>query len=162
MNTWAPLFSKIVRSSLWSETDCVVKIFLTLLAVKDADHIARFTAYEIGDMAKKTERETLDALAVLASPDTLRIEPQPYEGRRVEKVEGVGWRILNGQFYENLMREANNRVRKTQWESAKRAKQKSGIESWRPKRHRPSEDERGVSPGDVKKSIESKDGQPIK
>src|SRR5580704_18133792 len=103
MNTWAPVFSKIVDSSLWREDDYVVKVFLSMLAKKDADHVVRANAFMIGEWSKKTEKEALSALRVLASPDTNRIEPQPFDGRRIKKVDG-GWLVLNGQFYEDLMR----------------------------------------------------------
>jgi hypothetical protein len=108
MNTWAPLFSKIVDSSLWVEPDYVVKVFLTMLAKKDADHVVRGTAFMIGKWANKLEKEVLDALKILSSPDTRRLEPQPFEGRRIQKVDD-GWLILNGQFYQDLMKQVNRR-----------------------------------------------------
>ncbi len=109
MNSWAPLFAKIVHSSLWAEPDYVCKIFVTMMAVKDADHIVRHTAYAIGRLSHKTEQEVLKALEILMAPDKSRVEPQPYDGRRVEKVE-AGYLILNGQYYEDLMRMENRRV----------------------------------------------------
>lgn len=121
VNTWAPLFAKIVDSSLWREKDEVIKIFLTMLAKKDADQIVRATAYMIGEWSKKTEAEVLDALKVLAAPDRKRIEPQPYEGRRIKKVED-GWLILNGQYYEDLMRSVNRRAYKARKQAEYRAK----------------------------------------
>lgn len=123
MNTWAPVFSKIVDSSIWREPDCVVKIFITMLAKKDSDHVVRATAFMIGEWAKKTEKETLDALKVLSSPDTKRIEKQPFDGRRVEKVED-GWLILNGQTYEDLMRDVNRRNYKADWARNSRRKKR--------------------------------------
>jgi hypothetical protein len=112
MNTWTPLFSKIVDSSVWAEPDCVVKVFLTMMALKDADQVVRYNAFAIGQRAHKTEAEVLEALEVLAAPDKKRIEPQPHEGRRVEKVDG-GWLLLNGQYYEDMMRSINRRAYKT-------------------------------------------------
>lgn len=112
MYTWTPLFSKIVDSSVWAEPDHVVKVFLTMMALKDADHVVRYNAFGLAQRAHKTEKEVLDALKILSSPDRTRIEPQPHDGRRIEKVEGVGWRILNGQHYEDLMRSVNRRAYK--------------------------------------------------
>ncbi len=123
MNTWAPVFSKIVDSSLWLEDDLVVKVFLTLLAKKDADQIVRANAFMIGQWSKKTEKEALEALRVLSSPDKKRIEPQPHEGRRIKKVDD-GWLILNGQFYEDMMRKINRRAYKAAKESERRAAKK--------------------------------------
>jgi hypothetical protein len=123
MNSWAPLFSKIVDSSLWREDDLVVKVFLTMLAKKDADQIVRANAFMIGEWAKKSEADTLKALRVLSNPDTKRLEKQPYEGRRVEKVEG-GWRILNGLYYEEEMRKLNRKEYKAMKQREYRARGK--------------------------------------
>lgn len=121
MNTWAPLFSKIVDSSLWCEPDFVVKVFITMLAKKDADHVVRGSAFNIASWAKKTEKEALEALRVLSSPDTRRLEPQPFDGRRIERVEG-GWLVLNGQSYQDLMRGINRRQYKAAKQAEYRAK----------------------------------------
>lgn len=125
MNTWSPIFARIVDSSLWEEEDTVVKVFITMLAKKDADHVVRGSAYNIAQWAKKGEADVLRALEVLSKPDTRRIEAQPYEGRRIERV-GDGWLILNGQHYEDLMRKANRREYKRQWQAEARAKVRRG------------------------------------
>jgi len=121
MNTWAPLFSKIVDSSLWCEPDFVVKVFITMLAKKDADHIVRGSAFNIASWARKTEKEVLEALRVLSSPDKRRLEPQPFEGRRIEKVD-EGWLVLNGAAYQDLMRGVNRREYKRVKQAEYRAK----------------------------------------
>lgn len=120
MHTFAPLFNTVVDSSLWLEPDYVVKIFLTMLAKKDHDHVVRGTAFNISVWAKKTEQEVLDALKILSSPDTKRIEKQAFEGRRVERVED-GWLVLNGAVYRELMVQSNERARKRRWAAEKRA-----------------------------------------
>lgn len=129
MNSFAPLFSNIVDSSLWSEDDHVCKVFVTLLAIKNADHVARITAFALGRKCwpldpENSERRALDALAILAAPDTKRIEKQPYDGRRIERTED-GWRVLNGQAYEDMMRSLSRKVYKARWERDKRASKKS-------------------------------------
>ncbi len=123
MNTYAAIFSKIVDSSLWDEPDYVVKVFITLLAKKDKDQVVRANAYMIGRWARKTEKETLDALRVLSSPDKKRLEPQEHEGRRVQKVED-GWLVLNGQMYQDLMVEVNRRAGKAKAEAERRIRLK--------------------------------------
>lgn len=120
MNTWAPLFSKIVDSSLWLEEDWVIKIFITMVVKKDADHVVRANAFMISQWAKKTEQEVLDAFKILSSPDKKRLEPQPYQGRRIERCE-EGWMILNGELYRDLMVQANERARKRRWAAERRA-----------------------------------------
>jgi hypothetical protein len=106
MNRYAPLWSGIVDSSIWDEPDYVVKIFITMLAKKDLDHVVRGNAFNIARWSRKTEKEVLDALKVLAAPDKRRLEPQPFEGRRIERVE-EGWLVLNGSNYVKAMQKAN-------------------------------------------------------
>lgn len=116
---WTPLWSGIVYSSLWALPDGVVKIFMTMLAVKGSDHIVRLSAYEIGRLANKTEKEVLDALGILCAPDTIRLEKQEYDGRRIEKVEG-GWLILNGQKYQDAMQDLIRRNGQAKWQREQR------------------------------------------
>lgn len=120
---YVPLFSKIVDSSLWDEPDYVVKIFITILVKKDKDDIVRASAYNISRWARKTEAEVLEALKILSSPDSRRLEPQLFEGRRIERVEG-GWKILNAEHYQREMRAANRReyLRDKQAEHRERVK----------------------------------------
>lgn len=110
MNTYSPLWNKIVESSIWDEPDPVRILFTTMLAVKDADHIVRKTAFQLGKLSRYDEAIVLDALKVLASPDTKRIEPQPFEGRRIQAVED-GWLVLNGEKYREMAREEARKAR---------------------------------------------------
>ncbi len=126
MNTYSPLFSFVVDSSLWCEEDATIKVFLTMLAVKDADHIVRFTAFQLARKCNKTEQEILDALLVLASPDKKRIEPQEHQGRRIKKVEG-GWLVLNGQKYKEMAQEEARKAKNRRGVAAFRLRQKLGI-----------------------------------
>lgn len=77
----------IVYSSLWDEEDFVIKVFMTMLALKDSDHVYRGTAYQLGVQSRKSETEVLDALKVLSSPDTGRKEAQEHDGKRIRGVE---------------------------------------------------------------------------
>lgn len=121
--TWAPLWSMIVGSSLWHEPDYVIKIFLTMLALKDEDHIYRGSAFELADRSKKTEQEVLDALKILASPDRRRIEKQEHDGRRIQAVED-GWFVLNGEKYREMVQREMKRARDRRAAKAYRARQK--------------------------------------
>jgi hypothetical protein len=127
MDYFTPLWSGIVDSSLWDEPDYVVKVFVTMLAIKDPDFIVRKTAYQIARQARKTEAEVLEALKILAAPDTKRLEPQPYNGRRLEKVKD-GWLILNGEKYQEKMVQHFKRARWARAQAAKRERdrQKKG------------------------------------
>lgn len=129
MDTYTPLFSKIVDSSVWTEADYVCKVFITLLAVKDRDQVARVNAFEVGRKCwpgdPEAEKRALDALNILAAPDTKRIEPQPFDGRRIEKVER-GWLVLNGEHYRELARRCKHREDSAQHMARKRASSGNG------------------------------------
>lgn len=113
----------IVDSSLWREPDYVIKVFLTMIALKDEDHVYRGTAFALADRSKKTEAEVLDALKILSSPDTKRIEKQEFDGRRIESVED-GWYILNGVKYRELVQKEMKRARDRRSAKAYRERQK--------------------------------------
>lgn len=124
MNTWAPLWSGIVDSSLWEEDGDVVKVFMTILATKDADHICRMDAYRIGRKCNIDELKILDILKLLASPDKRRKIKQEFEGRRIKAVED-GWMVLNGAKYRQMVQDE---MRKRRWAKAQanvRLKKKS-------------------------------------
>jgi hypothetical protein len=126
MEYWNPIFSRIVDSSIWLEPDFVRIVFVTMLAKKDYDHVCRGSAFQISRWSNKTEAETLEALRILSEPDKRRVEPQPHEGRRIQKVL-EGWLILNGEVYQNLMRGMNRREYKTKWQRDNRNSAKTQI-----------------------------------
>lgn len=127
---------------MWREPDYVIKVYLTMLALKDEDHIYRGTAYALADRAKKTESEVLDALKILSSPDTLRKEKQEYDGRRIEAV-GDGWFILNGPKYREMVAIEMKRARDRRASKAYRDRKKG--------KHLPGEDRyvKGVENGTI-------------
>lgn len=131
MNTWSPLWSFCVESSLWDEPDYVVKVFLTMMAVKDEDHIVRFSAYQLAHKARKTETEVLDALKILSSPDTRRLEKQEFNGRRIKAVED-GWLILNGSKYREMVSIEMKKARDRKAAKAYRERQKAIKNSGKP------------------------------
>lgn len=102
MDAWAPLWSKIVDSSLWTEPLHVRVLFVTMMALKDRDHVVRFNAFGLSQRAHMSEKEVMDGLKVLQAPDKKRLEKQDFDGRRVKKVDG-GWLLLNGEKYRELM-----------------------------------------------------------
>lgn len=123
MDTWTPLWSKIVDSSIWCEPDTVRIVFITMLALKDSDHVVRHSAFQLGQRAKKTEDEVLKALKVLSSPDKKRLEPQPYDGRRIQRVED-GWLMLNGEEYRKKVSDEMRKARIRRAQSSYRQKHK--------------------------------------
>lgn len=131
MRNWCPLWNGIVYSSVWSEPDYVLKVFLTMLALKDKFHIVSLTAYQLSRLSQKTEIEVLDALKILSSPDTKRLEKQEFEGRRIKAVP-EGWLVLNGEKYNRLVQieqtRRRNRESQQKWRDRKKAAQPSRSE----------------------------------
>jgi hypothetical protein len=123
MRSWTPLWSLIVDSSIWEEPDHVRIVWVTMLALKDSDDVCRGTAFQLARRAHKTEREVLDALRVLSSPDTIREEPQEHGGRRIQAVED-GWLILNGAKYREMMQKEMEKARWRRAQAKQRLKQK--------------------------------------
>ena len=117
MTGWVPIVSDIVDSSLWDEPDYVIKVFLSMLAKKDADFIVWGDIYTIAKHANKRDRieEVLEAIRILESPDTKKpLVKQKFDGRRIEAVTG-GWKILNGPKYQQLVSDFREKKRKREW-----------------------------------------------
>lgn len=119
---WTPIWNKILESSVWEEPYHVRLLWVAMLMMRDRDNVVRATAYQMSRRANIKESEALDGLVVLSSPDTKRLEPQPHEGRRIEKVED-GWLILNGEVYDKLLKEVKRRNYQSEWMKEKRAKE---------------------------------------
>jgi hypothetical protein len=126
MNTWAPLWSQVVESTLWEEPLEVRVLFLTMLAIKDPDHVVRMPLRRLVKKAQMEVDLVESALKVLMSPDTKSLDEQPEEGRRLKEVEG-GWLVINGEHYRKEMSRLMTRFRKSEWQKKKRHSEKSKI-----------------------------------
>ena len=80
MNTWAPIFSQLPESTLWEEPLAVRVLFMTMLSIKDPDHVVRMPFRRLckkANLAKDPEenaRLVQEALDVLLRPDGRSIE----------------------------------------------------------------------------------------
>lgn len=124
MNTFSPLFSNLVESSVWDEPYHVRILFVSMLAIKDFDHVVRKNNYQLMKRANVTLQEVEEGLQVLSSPD-LKRPGQEFEGRRIERVED-GWLVLNGQNYEDQMRKISRRFYKARKQREYRRVEKLG------------------------------------
>lgn len=101
MNGYTKLFSQIITSTIWQEpNDCRV-LWITMLALKDADHVCRATVPSLAKLADISVEQCEDYLERFQQPDKYS-RSQEHEGRRIEKVED-GWYILNGEKYRQKM-----------------------------------------------------------
>jgi hypothetical protein len=103
-----------------------------MLALKDSRHIVDTNAFRLGrrcwpmESPVDAEKKAMKAIKILSSPDTRRVEKQDFDGRRIEKVDG-GYLILNGQLYEDLMRDVSRKVYKARKEREYRNNRKLKI-----------------------------------
>ena len=123
MNTWSPLYSQVVDSTLWEEPLAVRVLFLTMLAIKGPDHIISMPFRRLCKKANMEPEICQGALAVLLNPDKRSVDDQEFEGRRVREVDG-GWLVLNGEHYRQEMSKLMLRFRKTEWQRQDRAKKR--------------------------------------
>ena len=105
---YVKLFSQILDSSIWLESDQTLRVWITLLAAMDQDGYAHFAA--VGNLANRAHvsvEACQDAVRVLEAPDEYSSD-DANEGRRIERVPG-GWIVLNCAKYRELGREENRR-----------------------------------------------------
>jgi hypothetical protein len=87
----------ILDSSLWSEDLSVRVVFLTMLAMSDANGLVAATAPGIAARARLSLDDTRAALDVLSSPDQ-DSRSLADEGRRIRRVDG-GFFLVNYEQY---------------------------------------------------------------
>ena len=100
MAGYTKLFSSILASSIWNETDVVRIVWITLLAMSDKNGTVDASVGGIAHQARKTREDTQTALAVLMAPDEDSKNPE-HEGRRIEPLEHGGFAILNYSSYRD-------------------------------------------------------------
>lgn len=118
------LFASIVTSSVWSESDSVRIVWVSMLAIADRTGVVGASIPGLARVANVSREKCEEALTVLASPDPDDCSGVK-EGRRIEAVAG-GWRIVNyltyrergrnedrREYFREAKREARSRVSTT-------------------------------------------------
>ena len=117
------LFTKILDSSIWMESDGTRLVWLTLLAAMDQDGFCSFASVaNLAHRARVTLQAARVAVDVLEKPDPNSADPDN-DGRRIERTQG-GWVVLNARKYGELvtadqMRQ-HNRERQRRFRERKR------------------------------------------
>lgn len=92
------LFSRIVASSIWNESKDTKIVWVTILAMKNQDHIVDCSLGGLAVLARVSLEECEKAVAVLEAPDpddSSGVE----QGRRIKKIQG-GWLVVNGEAWQ--------------------------------------------------------------
>lgn len=96
------LFTKILDSSIWLESDTTRLVWLTLLAAMDEDGFAQFASVaNLAHRARVTPDACAEAVRCLESDDPHSADPDN-GGRRLERVDG-GWMVLNAHKYKQMV-----------------------------------------------------------
>lgn len=96
------LFTKILDSSIWLESDSTRLVWLTLLSAMDEDGFAQFASIaNLAHRARVAPEACAEAVKCLEDPDANSGDPD-HEGRRIERVNG-GWIILNAGKYRLMV-----------------------------------------------------------
>lgn len=102
------LFTKILDSTIWLESDSTRLVWITFIAAMDEDgFVALSSVGNVAARARVSVEAAEAALKALESPDS--VDPnQDYEGRRIERVPS-GWMVLNASKYRDIIRRATAR-----------------------------------------------------
>lgn len=98
---YTKLFSEIIMSTVWRESDTTRILWITMLALRDRWHRVDASLPGLADAARISLKQCQEGLTILSSPDP-HSRTKDHEGRRIRDIDG-GWEILNGEKYRNKM-----------------------------------------------------------
>jgi hypothetical protein len=98
---YTKLFSDIVDSSIWDESAETCKVWVTLLALSNADGLVRGSVGWLAGKSRVTVKACELALKKFAAPDPKSRTPDN-DGRRIEVLED-GWLILNYLLFRDRL-----------------------------------------------------------
>lgn len=101
MKGYTKLFHSLIYSTIWQEPVETKVVWITMLAMKDADGKVLCSIPFLAKSAGVTLEQCLAALEKFKSPDPYS-STKVKEGRRVEDVDG-GWFIINHYKYMDEM-----------------------------------------------------------
>lgn len=101
------MFNTIVTSTIWQEDDTTRIVWITMLAIADADGKVSAAIPGLASVANVTVEDCEKAVNKLKSPDSYS-RTKDFEGRRIEETDG-GWTILNYLKYRRMMSEEERR-----------------------------------------------------
>ncbi len=98
------LFNKILDSSIWLENQPTRLVWITFIACMDQDGtVALSSIGNVANRARVSDSEAAEAIHCLESPDVYNPD-QENEGRRIERVPGVGWIVINAPKYRDIVK----------------------------------------------------------
>src|SRR6185369_12217244 len=98
---YTKLFGDLITSTIWREPNNCRVLWITMLAIKDKDHVCRATVPWLADTCKISIEECELYLKRFQEPD-VHSRNKAHEGRRIAP-HSEGWYILNGPYYQEKM-----------------------------------------------------------
>ena len=98
---YTKLFSELITSTIWAESDETRIVWITMLALKDKWGVVNATMPGLAHLARVPVPVCEQAVGKFLAPDKYS-RTADFEGRRIEACEG-GWRVLNHEKYRRLM-----------------------------------------------------------
>jgi len=127
-DTYTKLFSSITESTVWGEAYATRIVWVTMLAMADAQGNVYGAIPGLARRANVTLQEVEAALAAFLAPDPYS-RTKDDDGRRIEEAEG-GWHLINHGKYSAIRGAEERKEYKRQWD----------------REHRPSGHARAVRP----------------
>lgn len=105
MSMYNKLFTKILDSSIWLESQATRLVWLTLIAAMDEHGFCQFASVaNLAHRARVSLQEADEAIACLEGPDSNSSDPE-HDGRRIERIPG-GWIVLNAKKHRDMVTRA--------------------------------------------------------
>jgi hypothetical protein len=121
LSGYTKLSSSILASTIWRECDQTRLVWITMLALADADGVVEASVPGLADLARVPLEACEAALRAFQAPDPYS-RTKDHDGRRVEPVEG-GWMLLNyGRF-----REATDKDKRREYLRVKKQESRSRV-----------------------------------
>ncbi len=115
MSGFTKLHEEILDSSIWHEPHTIRILWITMLAMSDANGAIEASIPGLAARARITISETQEGLAVLSGTDSFS-RSKDCEGRRIQEIDG-GWLLVNHAKY----REARDPVSRREYLRQKQA-----------------------------------------
>jgi hypothetical protein len=122
MSGFTKLHSSILTSSVLSEALPTRYLWFILLAMADKDGVVDATVPGLARVSGLSVDDCEQALATFLAPDKLS-RTKDHEGRRLEIVDGIGWRLINHEKYRYRLSAEERRDYQKRYQRDKRSRQ---------------------------------------
>lgn len=119
-DTYTKLFSSITESTVWGESYSTRVVWVTMLAMADAQGDVYGAIPGLARRANVTLQEVEKALAAFLSPDPYS-RTKDDDGRRIAVIDG-GWRLINHAKYGEVRNAEERREYKREWDRKNRSR----------------------------------------